>query len=143
MSSDSVHIEVKGAIMASEPRVKHAQEMGEIWLTELVGPDLAAGLIANRKKRDGERAHVTLVSPKDAKGKILDGATAVQSDWVSLGLGKAEANGRVAYFVVVSWPSGKEFRRSLGLDPDGQDFHITVGFGPEGDVHGVPKNVVL
>ena len=141
-------VEVKGAIMASSHRVLTLQAEGERWLAELVGPEEANALIANRVKRDGARAHITLAGPKDAKGANKDilmdlAAAGVRDDIVVKGLGRAQSGDKIAYFVVVSWPAGREFRLAVGLEPDGQDFHVTIGFGPDGDVHGVRKNVVV
>lgn len=157
-----MHVEVKGAVMATSPKVHSAQEEAEKDLKTRLGEAEAQSLIDNRVKRDGDKAHITLLGPPDAKKAIAlmaerDGISkgeaekklkelakeGVAENFTAKGLGKAESGGKTAYFVVVSWPGGEAFRESLGLDPDGQDFHITVGFGDNGDVHGVPKNRVL
>jgi hypothetical protein len=152
-------IEVKGAIMATDARVKSEQDKAEKALIEALGEEEATKLIANRTKRDGDKAHITLAGPQDGKKAIEHIATErgvskgeaqkviptlpLDAGWKAKGIGRAESGGKIAYFVVVDWPGGKDFRESLGLDPSGQDFHITVGFGDNGDVHGVPKNRVL
>ena len=152
-------IEVKGAIMATDARVKSEQDKAEKALIEALGEEEAQKLIANRTKRDGDKAHITLAGPQDGKKAVEHIATErgvskgeaqkviptlpLDAGWKAKGIGRAESGGKIAYFVVVDWPGGKDFRESLGLDPGGQDFHITVGFGDNGDVHGVPKNRVL
>lgn len=154
-------VEVKGAIMATSPSVKSAQAQGESDLSNILGAEVAEQLIANRKNRDGDKAHITIAGPPDAKKAIatlaaekgvskgdaekqikqlaMSGAT---GDFEVKGIGKVEAGSKIAYFLVLDWPGGSEFREKIGLDPDGQDFHITLGFGPDGDVHGVRKNEV-
>lgn len=157
----SEHFEMKGAIMWSSSAVQTAQKKGEEILAGLVGEEAAADMIAARKQRDGEKAHITVAGPKDAKDAVAKKATkdgiskgaaekAIKEELSSLnggnfsvkGLGRAEAGENEAYFVVVDWPKGREIRESMGLDPDGQDFHITVGF-KGADVHGVRKNQVI
>jgi hypothetical protein len=154
-----MHVEVKGAIMATDARVKAEQGNAEKALIEALGEEEATKLIANRTKRDGDKAHITLAGPQDGKKAVDHVATErgvskgeaqrviptlpLEGNWRAKGIGRAESGGKIAYFVVVDWPGGREFRESLGLDPSGQDFHITVGFGDSGDVHGVPKNRVL
>ncbi len=161
------HFEVAGAITVSSPAIHAIQKEGERDLAALVGEDEAANLIADRRQRDGDKAHVTIVSPPEArkvldnlaaealaadptlsKGKAKDAAKArlkeLTASWKvgsmqSKGLGRAEAGSNEAYFVVLSWPEGRKIRESLGLDGDGQDFHVTVGF-KGADVHGVRKN---
>lgn len=157
-----MHVEVKGAVKATSPKVHSAQEEAESDLKTRLGEAEAQSLIDNRVKRDGDKAHITLLGPQDSKKAIAlmverDGISkgeaekklkelakeGVVENFTVKGLGKAESGGKTAYFVVVDWPGGEAFRESLGLDPKGQDFHITVGFGVDGDVHGVPKNRVL
>lgn len=160
------HFEFTGAIMVSSPKIESIQQDGANDLIALLGDD-AHELIEARRKRDGSKAHVTVVSPPEArqvmdefakeaieadptlsKGKAKDAAKArikeMMADWKvgnirSRGLGKAEAGSNEAYFVVLDWPEGRKLRESLGLDGDGQDFHVTVGF-KGADVHGVRKN---
>ena len=155
-------VEVKGAIMATSPKLKSEQAKGERELSEILGENEAEALFENRRKRDGDKAHITLAGPPDAKKAVdnladRDGiskgeaerriktlaAEGVPDSFRVKGVGKAESGGKVAYFLVVDWPEGRAWRESVGLDPDGQDFHITLGFGPEGDVHSVPKNRLM
>jgi hypothetical protein len=152
-------VEVKGAVMATSPRVLAEQRDGEKEIRRVLGDEAAELLFENRRKRDGTKAHITILSPQDAKKAIAslaarDGiskgeaerrlkalaAAGVPDNFRVRGIGKAESGSKIAYFLVVDWPGGREFRESVGLDPDGQHFHVTLGFGPEGDVHGVPKN---
>lgn len=145
--------------MATDARVKSEQSEAEKSLVKSLGEDEAKTIIANRVKRDGDKAHITLANPQDGKKAVeylaqqrgvskseaqkLIASLPLDGGWTAKGVGRAESGGKVAYFVVVDWPGGRAFRESLGLDPHGQDFHITVGFGDNGDVHGVPKNRVL
>lgn len=163
----SDHFEFAGAITVSSSAIQSIQKDGERDLIALVGEDEAAAMIAARRQRDGDKAHVTIVSPPEArkvmdnlagealaadptlsKGKAKDAAKArlkeMAADWKvgsiqSKGLGRVEAGSNEAYFVVLSWGEGRKIRESLGLDGDGQDFHVTVGF-KGADVHGVRKN---
>lgn len=160
------HFEVGGAVMVSSPTIEAIQKEGEAALQTLLG-DEAASYIQARVCRDGNKAHVTVVSPPElrgwldeytmkalaadptlSKGKAKEAAkTSLKEQvgsWVvgnlySRGLGKAKADGNEAYFMVLDWPEGRKLRESLGLDGDGQDFHVTVGF-KGADVHGVRKN---
>lgn len=148
--------------MATSPRVKSEQAKGERELAEILGEVEAEALFENRRKRDGDKAHITIANPGDAKKAVANlaaqksvskGEAERQIKELSLagapdnfrvkGLGKAESGGKVAYFLVVDWPGGREFRNIIGLDAGGQDFHITLGFGPEGDVHGVRKDRIM
>lgn len=74
------------------------------------------------------------------KALVSDG---VDEDFTVRGVGKAEKDGKEAYYAALSWPAGDKMRKSLGLptgDEEGaQDFHITLGFGEGGDVHGARK----
>lgn len=158
--------EFAGAITVSSSAIEAIQREGEKDLTALIG-DEAEAYIDARRKRDGSKAHVTVVGPPEArqvleqfakeaieadptisKGKAKDAAKArikeMLADWRvdsirSRGLGKAEAGSNEAYFMVLDWPEGRKLREALGLDGDGQDFHVTVGF-KGADVHGVRKN---
>lgn len=154
-----MELEVKGAVMATSPAVHSEQKRGETVLREALG-DEAESLIANRKKRDGSKAHITLINPPDARKAIAllaekDGSSKsaaekkfkelakenVAGDFKVLGVGKVERGSDVAYYAALDWPAGRAFRESLGIDPDGQDFHITLGFGDSGDVTGVSKKL--
>lgn len=155
-------VEVKGAAMATSEAVKSEQGKGEDILRKTLGAEKANALIENRKKRDGDKAHITLLSPADTKKAIAHmaekegiskgeaerkvkalAAGGVPENFTVKGVGKAEKDGKEAYYATVEWPAGDEFRKSLGLptgDEEGaQHFHITLGFGDDGDVHGVSK----
>jgi hypothetical protein len=111
-------------------------------------------LIANQQKRDkkeGHSHHATVVNVMEFNQLVeklgssfqerLDAIFSLDiSDLEFKGVGKAEKNGNVAYFVVLESPTLDEVRSSLGLEP--KDFHITIGFDKK-DVFGVRKNKVL
>lgn len=59
-------------------------------------------------------------------------------DWAVEGLGKAENEKSKTYFMVISWDTGNQIRRGLGLPP--KDFHVTVGFDPT-DIHDANKGL--
>jgi|APSaa5957512622_1039677.scaffolds.fasta_scaffold85776_1 hypothetical protein len=155
----------RGAVKTpgDDPRVKAEQESAEKKLREMIGDEKADAMIANRKKRDGDASHMTLVTPKESKDIIKklrdeEGLSRKQaekklksllednpppSDWKVKGVGKAEKDGNEAYYAAVDWEGGRKLRESLGLDPDANDFHITLGFGDGGDVHGASKKDVI
>lgn len=155
-------IEIKGAVTATSPKVSAAQRNGEQALRGHLGVEEANALIANRVQRDGDKAHITLARPPEMKLAIaamalLEGISKSEAErrtktmavqglgdtWRVKGLGRAKSSGSVAYFLVLDFPDGKDFRRALGLDPDGMDFHLTVGFGDGGDVFDVPKTTLV
>lgn len=155
-------IEMRGAVMATSPAVKAAQVKGEGILRKKLGDEKADALIENRKKRDGDKAHITLMSPADTKQAIATMAASegipkgeaerrikevlskgLPDSYDLKGVGKAESGGKEAYYVAIDWPAADAFRAEFGL-PTGsqtgaQHFHITLGFGDGGDVHGVAK----
>jgi hypothetical protein len=57
-----------------------------------------------------------------------------------LGIGKAEAKGNTAYFVVCQSEKLDAIRTRFELPK--HDFHITLGFNQK-DVFGVPKNEII
>jgi hypothetical protein len=61
-------------------------------------------------------------------------------DLQMLGVGKAEAKGNTAYFVVCDSDKLDAVRTRFELPK--QDFHVTLGFSLK-DVFGVPKNKIL
>jgi hypothetical protein len=157
-----LHVISRGAVMVSSPRIKQIQTRGESLLYSILSRDHADRVIDNRIRRDGDHAHVTLLSPADAKSVIAflaanTGASKKQAtqdlhdfvqqrvndDMRPRGVGTVLMDTKEAFFVSLEWPSGQAIRKELGLpvhDEDGaQHFHITLGFGDEGDVHGVPK----
>jgi len=113
-------------------------------------------LISNQARRDRREGseythHITVISvmeynqlmkndPKDFQERINTIKSLDIEDLDFEGVGKAERDGNIAYFVVVESPILDEFRSSLGLEP--KDFHVTLGFDKK-DVFGVRKNQVL
>jgi hypothetical protein len=61
-------------------------------------------------------------------------------DLEMLGIGKAEAKGNMAYFVVCQSEKLDAIRTRFELPK--HDFHITLGFNQK-DVFGVPKNEII
>jgi hypothetical protein len=117
--------------------------------------------IENRKKRDGDGHHITVInhleiftfiskeeagsSKSQQKKKFrktqFDTYNALQdrfgpaSEWElpeDLGMGICVHQDAIAYFRVVHWPFGQMMRSCLGLKQS--NFHVTVGFSPQ-DVH--------
>ena len=148
-------------LMVASPRMMAVLRDAEDTLRRVLGNDVAENIFANRIKRDGDSAHVTLLNPIDGKKavgnfvkiegitkdvamqRITEMAERLRDTWKERGIGKAMSGSRIAYFVVMDWPDAKLFREAVGVDPDSQDFHMTIGFGPDGDVHGVRKNKPL
>jgi hypothetical protein len=101
-----------------------------------------ASLVSNRENRDGDDHHITLISPQEYASLSRPKKTKLKREFgTSLkfethGLGRAEAEGNEAYFVVLSSNEAIQLRRNLGLEP--RDLHITIGF-KDADVHGVGK----
>lgn len=57
------------------------------------------------------------------------------------GIGRAEKNGEMVYFLVIDWPWGDGLRKDiLGLESPKQ-FHITLCWTGRSDIHGVDKGV--
>jgi hypothetical protein len=117
--------------------------------------------IKNRKIRDGEGHHITVINhleigtfiskeessasntrrKKAFKKHQLNTYNALRnkfglvSEWEmpeDLGMGICTHQDAIAYFRVVHWPFGQMMRSYLGLKRS--NFHITVGFSPH-DVH--------
>jgi len=158
---------LKGTVTVTSADLSNAQQQGEVTLNQ-IDPLDAERLINNRINRDGPTSHMTLIGPKELRDlvaskfksmteeekqgqlrKIVEKNIEQQilstinsmflADWKVEGLGKAEKEDNVAYFMVVSWKTGNLIREQLGLPP--RDFHVTVGFGDAGDIHGVNKGV--
>lgn len=148
-------------LMVASPRMRVVLRDAEDTLRRVLGEDVAENIFANRIKRDGDSAHVTLLNPVDgrkavegfvknegitkdvAMQRITEMAEKLRDTWKARGIGKVTSGSKIAYFMVMDWQDAKQFRDAVGVDPDGQDFHMTIGFGPEGDVHGVRKNQPL
>lgn len=112
--------------------------------------DLFEKLINNKKLRDGDRYHMTVINVMEFN-KLFDMIPNFQerldvildmniTDIRFKGIGMSERLGDQAYYVVVESPTIDEIRSSLGLKE--HDLHITLGFNTK-DVHGVRKNEVL
>ena len=112
--------------------------------------DLYTTLVTNqqaRDKKEGHTHHMTVINVMEMKklfetfGDFHDRINLIQSmdilDLEMLGVGKAERDGKVAYFVVCDSSTLDEIRSSLDLPK--QNFHITLGFDPK-DVFGVSKS---
>lgn len=108
--------------------------------------------VQNQQNRDGGSYHITLINTIDYNGLInrigLDKfTTTIQNilkypvtDLKFMGLGKAQRNDNVSYFVVVESEQLDSIVDHFGL-PE-KDFHVTLGFRHK-DVHGVRKNEVM
>jgi len=106
----------------------------------------------NQQARDHGVYHMTVINAMDynrlAKSMGVDNfVKALQpvleyeiDDLEMLGVGKAEAKGNTAYFVVCQSDKLDALRDRFELPK--QDFHITLGFDKK-DVFGVPKNDIL
>lgn len=99
----------------------------------------ADAMMANKLERDRkDEYHITVITPPERKslGKFVElppNPFALQLG----GIGRAEKEDNVAYFVVASSPEVQAWRRELGLPQ--HHLHITLGFAPK-DVHGVDKS---
>lgn len=110
-------------------------------LKDHLGEEKHRKLFANKKKRDGDEHHMTVIGPlalsKIEKegldyGAIMD----KQYDLEVQGIGSVSNGENTAYYAVVSSPELKKTSNDLGLP--NQDFHITLAFDGA-DVHGVSK----
>jgi hypothetical protein len=147
------------AVMVGSRRIESVRDAFEGNLRNALGDTLVDELRANMVKRDGPRAHITLlnkdegaqvvvnmermegIGTEEAIASIVSMARVIPDNWKARGIGRVTSGSKVAYFVVLDWPFGQRFRKALGLGA--KDFHITLGFGPGGDVHDVLKNQVL
>jgi hypothetical protein len=105
-----------------------------------------------QQTRDHGVYHMTVINVMDynrlAKGMGVDNfVKAIQpifdyeiDDLEMLGVGKAEAKGNTAYFVVCQSDKLEAIRTRFELPK--HDFHITLGFNAK-DVFGVPKNETI
>lgn len=110
-------------------------------LKDHLGEEKYRKLFANKKKRDGDEHHMTVIGPlalsKIEKegldyGAIMD----KQYDLEVQGIGSVSNGENTAYYAVVSSPELKKTSNDLGLP--NQDFHITLAFDGAG-AHGVSK----
>lgn len=107
---------------------------------------------SNQETRDKGEHHITVINAMDygrltkAMGmdKFVEALQPVLEyeidDLQMLGVGKAEAKGNTAYFVVCDSDKLHAVRTRFELPK--HDFHVTLGFSPK-DVFGVPKNKIL
>ena len=111
----------------------------------------------NRRKRDGDHYHITLISKKEVATaqKILDmdgikkslqnfvseylsEYTNLGKDWFSFGVGQVSNGKSQAFFDICLYPRAVALRRRLGLSAE-YGFHITIGF-TNADVHSKNKS---
>lgn len=111
-------------------------------LKDLVGEDDFFLLKGNRDLRDGEgHYHITVLSPMEFSVLKKEGKSFKDFNLEGkprfLGIGKAQKDSNVAYYIVVDFPEVDEYREKLNLPK--KDLHITIGFMDK-DVHGVKKD---
>jgi len=118
-------------------------------LMDHVGSEQFDVLTNNQKNRDGNSYHMTLINVMEYNSSIkkfgiglfvekLNGSFSLNIDDLEmLGLGSAEKNGNISYFIVIKSTLLNEIRNSFGLGE--RDLHITIGFDKK-DVFGVRKN---
>ena len=105
-----------------------------------------------KKNRDGNKYHITVIpvfefnkilksfSMKDFS-KSIEKIDEYEFDDIRFkGIGKAEKNGNIAYYIVVESEKLDLLRDIYGLEE--KDFHITLGFKWK-DVFGIRKNIVM
>ena len=111
----------------------------------------------NRRKRDGDHYHITLISKKEVATaqKILDmdgikkslqnfvseylsEYTNLGKDWFSFGVGQVSNGKSQTFFDICLYPRAVALRRRLGLSAE-YGFHITIGF-TNADVHSKNKS---
>ena len=109
-------------------------------------------LIANQKLRDHGSWHITVINVFEYNSlansigmktflERLESIFKMEiEDIIFKGVGKAERNGNIAYYVVCESDFLASIRDSFGLVI--QDFHCTIGFNRK-DVHGVRKNEII
>ena len=107
---------------------------------------------SNQETRDKGEHHITVINVMDygrltktmGMDKFVEALQPVLKyeidDLQMLGVGKAEARGNTAYFVVCDSDKIDAVRTRFELPK--QDFHVTLGFDKK-DVFGVPKNKIL
>ena len=121
-------------------------------LRSILGKEEYGLYTGNQQARDHGAYHITVINVMEY-GKLTKAmgmdkfVTALQpvleyeiDDLEMLGVGKAEAKGNTAYFVVCQSDKLDALRDRFELPK--QDFHITLGFDKK-DVFGVPKNDIL
>jgi len=107
--------------------------------------------LRNKKKRDGEDYHITVVNVFELNKLLKKYGSNLQqkvetimkldvTDLEFHGIGTAVNGTDRAIFEIVTSNTLDEIRKSLGLHP--KDFHITIGFDKR-DVFGVRKNKAI
>lgn len=121
-------------------------------LRSLLGKEAFDLYTSNQETRDRGEHHITVINVMDYSrltklmgiDKFVEALQPVLEyeidDLQMLGLGKAEAKGNTAYFVVCQSDSLDAIRDRFGLPK--HDFHVTLGFDKK-DVFGVPKSQIL
>ena len=121
-------------------------------LRSLLGKEDFDLYTGNQEARDRGEHHITVINAMDygrltksmGMDKFVEALQPVLEyeidDLQMLGLGKAEAKGNTAYFVVCDSDKLDAVRTRFELPK--QDFHVTLGFDKK-DVFGVPKNQVI
>ena len=106
----------------------------------------------NRRKRDGDGYHMTLISKNEIAqaqeflaidgikvsllefvSEYINESTVYAHNWFSFGVGEIYGNTAQAYFDICLYPRALALRRRLGLSTK-YGFHITIGF-INADVH--------
>ena len=83
---------------------------------------------ANRKVRDGERHHITIMSPREFSmidKPSLHSIANLAFDLVVQPVSAVHTKGATVFFAPVECGAANEYRRSYGLGV--RDFHITIG----------------
>ena len=109
--------------------------------------DMGQKLLEKQIWRGVGESHITLASMKELKKPIrrklkeeeVKEQMKTPGPFTSKGIGRAEKDGEMVYFLVVDWAWGDSFRKDvLGLEKP-QQFHITLCWTGKGDIHGVEK----
>lgn len=109
--------------------------------------ELYSLLTQNQQNRD-KGYHISVINVMEYNQLIKKGyinslqriLEITTSDIYLKGIGKAERNGNITYFIVCHSNTLDEIRNTIGLEP--KDFHITIGFDKK-DVFGVRKNKII
>jgi hypothetical protein len=150
------HIEhVKDAVGQNYLAIKiDSIELGPFMdmLRGMLGDEAFELYTGNQQARDNGEHHITVINAMDygrltksmGMDKFVEALQPILEyeidDLQMLGVGKAEAKGNTAYFVVCQSDILDTIRDRFGLPK--QDFHVTLGFDKK-DVFGVPKNQIL
>lgn len=113
--------------------------IAEHWIKE---SGLQLQLLENRKKRDGDSYHITIIPSKEMTKDILsqidlNNLNSIPINLYDFGVGKIELLDNMVFYVVVYSMVFDQIRTQFNLGP--KDFHITLGFKLN-DIHDRPKN---